>query len=162
MPFVFSGEIMLIREIQEKDFNEFEELFCAYYEELGCEDEPYHLFDEYVLPDLKENLFSAAVAVDGETLWGFIIYQTDAPENEWCFRDGDGDIREIYVTPTHRKRGVGKQLLAFAENELSLGGVKCIYLLPTEENENFFIGCGYKDLGDYCAELDNKVFEKAL
>ncbi|MGN1060489.1 MAG: GNAT family N-acetyltransferase [Candidatus Coproplasma sp.] len=153
---------MSIREIQEKDYEQFEELFCAYYTELGCEDEPCHLFDEYVLPDLKENLFSVAVAVDGDTLCGFIVYQTDRPDNEWCFREGDGDIREIYVSPSRRNGGMGKELVAFAENELALSGVKNIYVLPTEEAEGFFTACGYSDGGDYCAELDNKVFEKTL
>ncbi|MGN0806682.1 MAG: GNAT family N-acetyltransferase [Candidatus Coproplasma sp.] len=153
---------MLIREIEEKDYERFEELFCDYYGELDCEDEPCHLFDEYVLPDLKEDLFSVAVVQDGETLCGFIIYQTDRPENEWCFRQGDGDIREIYVIPSRRKNGVGKSLLKFAEDKLALNGVKSIYVLPTEEVESFFMNCGYADCGDYCAELDNKVFEKAL
>lgn len=153
---------MLVRKIEEKDYTAFEELFCAYYEELECEDEPCHLFDEYVLPDLKQNLFSVAVACEGETLCGFIIYQIDAPDNEWCFKQGDGDVREIYVTPTHRKSGVGKNLLTFAEDGLLNSGVKAAYVLPTEESESFFIACGYADNGEYCAELDNKVFEKAL
>ncbi|MGN1104741.1 MAG: GNAT family N-acetyltransferase [Candidatus Coproplasma sp.] len=153
---------MIIRQIEEKDYEHFEELFVSYYEELECEDEPCHLFDEYVLPDLKEGLFSVAVACEGEKLAGFIIYQTDTPENEWCFKEGYGDIREIYVTPSHRKTGVGSKLLTFAENCLTKSGVKGVYVLPTEEAEGFFTRCGYCDNGDYCEELDNKVFEKAL
>lgn len=153
---------MLIRLIEEKDYPLFEELFCSYYEELECEDDPCHLFDEYVLPDLKDNLFSVAVACEGEKLTGFVIYQIDTPENEWCFKQGDGDIREIYVIPSHRKNGIGKNLLTFAENELTQNGIKTAYVLPTEESESFFTCCGYCDNGDYCAELDNKVFEKTL
>ena len=153
---------MLIRQIEEKDYDQFEELFISYYEELDCEDEPCHLFDEYVLPDLKAQLFSVAVACEGEKLTGFVIFQTDSPENEWCFKEGDGDIREIYIIPSHRKRGIGRKLLTFAETCLTQNGVKGVYVLPTEESENFFTHCGYCDNGDYCAELDNKVFEKTL
>lgn len=153
---------MLIRQIEEKDYEQFEELFIAYYEELGCEDEPCHLFDEYVLPDLKAHLFLVAVACEGEKITGFVIYQIDSPENEWCFKEGYGDIREIYTTPSLRKTGVGSQLLTFAENSLNKRGVAGIYVLPTEETENFFTHNGYADNGDYCAELDNKVFEKTL
>lgn len=151
---------MLVRLIEERDYSQFEKLFIAYYEELDCEDDPCHLFDEYVLPDLKDNLFSVAAACEGEKLCGFVIYQTDAPEYEWCFRQGEGDIREIYVTPSLRKNGIGKQLLTFAENNLTKNGVKGVYVLPTEESENFFTSNGYADNGNYCAELDNKVFEK--
>lgn len=153
---------MLIRLIEEKDYEQFEELFIAYYEELGCEDEPCHLFDEYVLPDLKENLFSVAVTEEDEKLIGFVIYQIDTPENEWCFKEGYGDIREIYISPSLRNTGVGSKLLTFAENRLTQNGVKATYVLPTEETENFFTANGYGDNGDYCAELDNKVFEKTL
>lgn len=153
---------MIIRIIKDSDFERFEDLFCDYYEELDCEDDPCHLFDEYVLPDLKQNLFSVAVAEDEEELIGFVLYQTDESGNEWNFREGDGDIREIFVLPSHRKKGVGRALIAFAEGALKSEGIGCAYALPTEEQEGFFIKCGYADNGDYCPDIDNKVFDKKL
>lgn len=153
---------MLIRQIEEKHYDEFKKLFISYYEELDCEDDPCHLFDEYVLPDLKENLISVAVVLMGEAVEGFVIYQIDTPENEWCFKEGYGDIREIYVTPSARGINAGKMLLEFAEFKIEQQGIKKAYVLPTEETEGFFTHCGYSDNGEYCAELDNKVFEKTL
>ncbi len=153
---------MTIREIEEKDYTEFEELFCNYYEELDCEDDPCHLFDEYVLPDLRQGLFSVAVGLNGNDICGFIIYQTDRPENEWCFKEGAGDLRELYVAPAHRGKGIGKALIKFAESNLAVSGAKCVYALPTEGTEGFFVNCGYCDNGGYCEELDNKVLEKLL
>ena len=73
---------MKVSPVTEKDYPAFEKLFCDYYEELDCEDEPLHLFREYVLPDLKANLFEAAAVLQGETLAGFIIFQTDDVLND--------------------------------------------------------------------------------
>lgn len=153
---------MNIRDIEEKDFAQFEELFCNYYAELDCEDEPRHLFAEYVLPDLKAGLFSVAVGVDGEKLTGFIVYQIDDPVNDWNFRDGYGDVRELYVAPACRGRTMGSELLRFAESRLKGEGASEIYLLPAEDSEGFFIKRGYAPDGGYCEEIDGEVYFKTL
>jgi len=36
---------MTVRPIEKKDYSAFKELFCNYYAELDCEDDPLHLFD---------------------------------------------------------------------------------------------------------------------
>lgn len=151
---------MVIREIVEKDYGQFKELFCEYYAELDCEDDPLHLFEEYVLADLKAGLLQAAVADSGGNICGFVIYQVDDVINDWNFLEGYGDIRELYVRKLYRRQGAGRMLLSFAENALAGQSVPQIYTLPTEESEKFFISCGYGDYGEYCAELDEKVFVK--
>lgn len=153
---------MTIDKITKNDYAQLEKAFCDYYEELGCEDEPHHLFDEYLLPDLQQGLFEAAVAHEQGELCGFVLFQVDTTANEWCLREGDGDIREIYVALPHRNKGVGKSLLSFAMASLKANGAEMVFTLPTEECEKFFIECGFEDCGDYCAELDNKVFERIL
>lgn len=153
---------MTVRPIFECDYAAFEKLFCDYYTELDCEDDPLHLFSEYLLPDLKAGLFNVALAeTDGQTV-GFIIYQIDDILNDWNFKEGCGDVRELYVVPDYRRRGAGTALLKFAESELTTDGADEIYTLPTEESEAFFIKRGYGDIGEYCAEADNKVFGKNL
>lgn len=153
---------MTVKPIQEKHYTLFEKLFCDYYAELDCEDDPLHLFTEYVLPDLKAGLFGAAGCFDGETLTGFVIYQIDDPVNDWNFKDGDGDIRELYIAPAYRLKGAGAQLCAYAESALKAQGATEIYLLPTEESEDFFIKCGYGFGGEYCEDTDGKVYFKLL
>lgn len=153
---------MSIRNVCEGDFEGLRKLFCDYFEELDCEDSPEELYEEYVLPDLKADLLSIAVAEENSELCGFIIYQIDDILNDWNFKEGFGDLREIYVIPRFRKKGIGKSLINYAENALKATDVKDFYVLPTEESEPFFIRCGYCDLGDYCPEIDNKVFEKNL
>ncbi len=153
---------MIIRKIAEEDFAGFKKLFCDYYAELDCEDDPLHLFDEYVLPDLKAGLFGTAVAQENGALCGFVIFQIDDVINDWCFKEGCGDVRELYVVPARRNAGTGRKLLTFAEEELIKEGAGEIYLLPDEACEGFFTACGYSDCGEYCPEADSKVFNKTI
>lgn len=152
---------MTVRPIEKKDYSAFKELFCNYYAELDCEDDPLHLFDEYVLPDLEAGLFDVAVADDG-LIAGFAVFQIDDIINDWNFKEGCGDLRELYVAPAFRNRGFGRKLLEFCENRLLQSGAAEIYTLPVEESESFFLKNGYADTGEYCADADNKVFGKLL
>ena len=153
---------MKIRNVCESDFTALEKLFCDYYTELDCEDDPLHLFNEYLLPDLKAKLFDVGVSeVDG-AIAGFVIFQTDDILNDWNFKEGSGDVRELYVAPAFRRRGFGSALLAYAETRLTKSGASEIYTLPVEESEKFFTDRGYFDNGEYCAEADNKVFSKFM
>lgn len=151
---------MIIREAAEGDEKALRTLFCDYYEELDCGEDPLHLFDEYLLPDLKAKLLKVAVAeVDGK-ICGFAVYQTDDVLNDWNFMEGYGDLREIFVIPTERKKGAGKELAAYAEKDLKKEGAQKIYTLPTAEAESFFIKCGFCDSGKFCEETESKVFIK--
>lgn len=149
----------MVRAFDLKDKDDLFKLFKAYYAELDCEDDTDELVRDYVLPDWEAELLKVAVAEEGGDIVGFVIYQVDGIENEWCFLEGHGDVREIYVTPDHRRQGVGKQLVAFAEADL---GDLPLYLLPEESAEAFFLACGYQDFGGYCCDLDSKVFEKQV
>lgn len=151
-----------IHNIREKDYDNFEKAFCAYYAELGCEDDALHLFAEYVLPDLKAGLFGVAVASDGESVTGFVIFQIDDVVNDWCYKDGWGDVRELYVSPNDRRKGLGTELLSYAESELKASGAENAYCTPTEEAETFFIGRGYSDGGEICDETGGKLLVKKL
>lgn len=152
---------MKISPFNEKLQKDFEKLFCDYFAELDCEDDPLPLSRDCA-EDCKAGLLSVAVAEqDGQSV-GFIIYQIDDVINDWCFCEGAGDIREIYIAPKFRLRGFATELLDFAESHLKGQGAEKIYTLPTETSEKFFEKSGYIDSGDYCAELDNKVFTKNL
>lgn len=138
----------------------FRKLFADYYQELGCEDDTEHLLDEYVLPDCIAGLISIDLLdEDGGTV-GFVIYQIDGIENEWCLKEDLGDIREIYITPSSRRRGLGKFMLYTAEMKLRERGATSAYTLPYEGAVPFFTACGYADSGEYCDELDCNVYVK--
>ena len=139
---------------------QFETLFSSYYQELGCEDDTAHLVEEYILPDLLAGLISIDILQDGDEYAGFVIYQIDDIENEWNFKEGWGDIRELYISPSHRRQGLGKFLLYTAEMKLKESGAEKAYCLPDEESEKFFTACGYERTEGYNAELDSIVYEK--
>lgn len=152
--------MLTISPVTDKTQSEFENLFTLYYNELGCDEDVPHLLKEYVLPDLKAGLISADVLRDGEKFVGFTIYQLDDVDNEWCRREGWGDIREIFVLPAHRRQGLGKFMLLTAEFRLKERGVKECYCLPSDGTEEFFAKCGYSRANLYDEELDCFVYEK--
>ena len=138
----------------------FEKLFTDYYTELDCGENIPHLLEEYILPDLLAGLIKIDILKDGEAYAGFVIYQKDDIDNEWNFKEGWGDIREIYVAPSHRRQGLGKFLLYTAEMKLKEAGTQKAYCLPVEGAEGFFTACGYTRANEYSEDLDTFVYEK--
>lgn len=146
--------------LNDKFTEKFTKLFCDYYAELGCTDDTFHLVDEYILPDLLAGLIKIDILQEGENLAGFVIYQRDEIDNDWNFKEGWGDIREIYIAPEFRGKGYGKFLLYTAEMKLKESGLDRAYCLPNDGAVPFFISCGYAETEEYCEDLDCTVFEK--
>lgn len=138
----------------------FKKLFCSYYEELGCADDCDHLLSEYIIPDLLAGLIKIDVIKNDGALSGFVIYQIDDIVNDWNFKEGWADIREIYISPALRRSGAGKLLLYTAEMKLYEAGAKMSYALPAENSEPFFEACGYKRTEEYNDDLDCRVYIK--
>ena len=138
----------------------FRNLFKEYYAELGCADDTEHLIDEYIIPDLKASLLHIDLIAEDNEVAGFIIYQIDDIDNEWNLKEGWGDVREIFISPSRRLKGLGKFLLYSAEMKLKEAGAKGAYCLPYEDAVPFFTACGYADSNEYCEDLDCNVFEK--
>ena len=144
----------------DKFAEQFKEMFSQYYAELDCADDTAHLVDEYIIPDLLAGLLRIdLLEVDG-VLCGFVIYQIDDIVNEWNLKEGWGDIREIYISPSHRRKGNGRFLLYSAEMKLREAGAKSAYCLPYESAVPFFTACGYSKTDEYCEDLDCNIFEK--
>lgn len=137
-------------------------MFADYYDELGCEEDGAHLAEEYVFPDLLARLLMVDLIEEDGEVCGFCIYQVDEPGNDWCFKDGWGDIRELYIVASKRQNGLGRFLLFTAEKCLAEAGAQSIYALPEGEAANFFAACGYDLTDEVCAELECNVFAKSL
>ncbi|MDE7167407.1 MAG: GNAT family N-acetyltransferase [Clostridia bacterium] len=152
--------MLQVSPLNDQTQKEFEKLFAEYYSELDCGEDVPHLLEEYILPDLLAGLIKIDILKDGDAYAGFVIYQKDDIDNEWNFKEGWGDIREIFVAPSHRRQGLGKFLLYTAEMKLRESGAEKAYCLPVEGTEGFFTACGYARGNEYSEDLDTFVYEK--
>jgi GNAT superfamily N-acetyltransferase len=153
--------MLKIYPLKENSLDKFKELFTDYYEELGCDEDIEHLLDEYVIADYVSGLLKIDMLDDGGICSGFVIYQIDEITNEWNFKEGWGDIREIYVAKDKRGQGFGKFMLFTAEMKLKESGAEKFYVLPYEEACPFFRACGYSDSGESSEDLDCPVYIKS-
>lgn len=146
--------------LKDTDTEIFTQLFAEYYAELDCPDDAAHLVGENIIPDMLAGLLHVDLIANDGQVCGFVIYQIDDIDNEWNFKEGCGDIREIYVSPSRRGCGLGRFLLYSAEMKLRDAGAKTAYCLPYEKSIPFFTACGYENSDEYCEDLDCAVFEK--
>lgn len=146
--------------LTDKTAEQFKTLFEKYYKELGRDDDCGRLLKEYVLPDCLAGLISVETVEDGGEIAGFAVYRIDGTENERNFKKGFGNVREIYVSPKNRRKGLGTLLLYTAEMKLQERGAEKCYCLPQKEAELFFTACGYKKTDGCNRGLDCPVYEK--
>ncbi|MCD8307084.1 MAG: GNAT family N-acetyltransferase [Clostridia bacterium] len=146
--------------LQDNRLADFEPLFKAYYEELDCEDDAQETLDGYVMPDIMAGMIFVDLIYEDDVPCGFAIRQTDDIDNDWCWREGWGDIREMYIAPGFRRRGLGRFLLYTAEMKLREAGATQAYCLPVPEAEGFFAACGYAKTDQYDTDTECYVFEK--
>lgn len=127
------NEKISISQYNETDYKSFTQMFYEYFSgdlETGDSYEVIkkEVVDKQVLPFFK----SGAVLIDiakmqGKAI-GFIIYQVDSVNSDWCERPGWGFIREFYIDKNYRNKGIGGNLLARAENSLKKLGATIVYL----------------------------------
>jgi len=96
--------------------------------------------------------------LDGKTA-GFICYQIDTPNSDWCEREGWGFIREVYVNKNLRGKGLGLRLVAHAEKVLYTKGAAHIYL-TSDESGGFWNSCGFKETGRVSEINHDPIYEK--
>ena len=105
-----------------------------------------------------EVVFIDILTID-DAAQGFILYQIDSPESDWCVKEGYGFIRELYVAANLRGRGYGKALVSHAESQLKRRCVPRIYL-TTDDATDFWIKMNYQDSGEICSSNNMPIFIK--
>ncbi len=151
-----------IRPFYSNDMCDFREMFCTYFRN----DLKLEIADNEVEPvctKIADSMISGIISldilrVDGKSV-GFICYQIDKPDSDWCERDGWGNIREIYINCCMRRKGFGAILVAHAEKILYGKGVEHIYLTSDAADE-FWDSCGYKKTGKVCDINLSTIYEK--
>lgn len=90
---------------------------------------------------------------------GFVCYQVDTPQSDWCEKETWGCIRELYVADDVRKKGYGRGLAVHAENKLKALSVPNIYL-TSDDSMDFWVNIGYRDTGKICEKNNGNILIK--
>ena len=90
---------------------------------------------------------------------GFINYQVDTPQSDWCEKETWGFIRELYISPALRKKGYGQKLAEHAESKLWALSVPNIYL-TTDDAIEFWLKLGYHDTAEICPQNNGSILTK--
>ncbi|MGA8986657.1 GNAT family N-acetyltransferase [Aeromicrobium sp.] len=99
---------------------------------------------------------------DGEQGEFFVVYVDDAPVAMGGWRrhgeDGDGEIKRMYVRPSHQRRGLARVVLAHLEATAVAAGISRLILetgLAQPEAIAMYRSAGYTDIpafGFYAAD----------
>ena len=153
-----------IRRFCINDLYDFKNMFCNYFRKDFKIQIPDNKVDEICLK-ISENSNSEITPLDllliDEKIVGFISYQIDSPNSDWCEREGWGFIREIYVNPTLRGNHLGSRLVTHAEKTLYSNGAEHIYL-TSDEAGIFWLSCGYIKTDKVSDINHDPIYEKYM
>ena len=111
-----------------------------------------------IAESLAQGDFWVYLARERGTLCGFVIAQIDGPDKDWCKRPGWGFIRELYVLPNRRGRGIAGRLVRRAEQSMARGGASNFYL--TSDLSSFWESLGYADSGAVYPGNGGKIYTR--
>ena len=116
------------------------------------------LCDE-ILQSVKGSITFLDLIFVGDEAKGFVSYQIDTPNSDWCEKENWGCSRELYISDDVRGNGYGKALATHAENELCKLSVPNVYLI-TDDTIDFWIKLGYRDTGEICDKNNGNILTK--
>jgi len=153
-----------IRKFADSDFDVFTKMVGVYFiddlKEPLRQNPPIDMC-KMIIQSVKDGItYIDLIHVDGTPI-GFINYQVDSLESDWCEKEGYGCIREMYISKDYRKQGYGKTLAIHAENELKKLSVPYIYLTAeTDDAISFWQSVGYTDTGEICNKNKGHILIK--
>ncbi|MCL2527141.1 MAG: GNAT family N-acetyltransferase [Defluviitaleaceae bacterium] len=102
------------------------------------------------------------ICVIDEGYKGFVTFHADTKERPGHVDgyEGWGHMSEIYVAKQHRKHGLGKVMVAKAEEELNKLDIKGIYLNDIVGNPHFWKSLNYIDTGIVEPNEGGRVYVK--
>jgi len=113
-----------------------------------------------IAESLAQGDFWVYLAQEKDGLCGFVIAQVDGEGKDWCKRPGWGFIRELYVLPSHRGRGIAGKLVRRAEASMLQASASQVYL--TTDLTGFWEAMGYTNSGEVYPGNGGKIYEKLL
>ena len=155
-----------IRKYTKTDYDVFKKMFTSYF----IKDVDEHLTDEEfdsVCRDIETSAEKQIVCLDllfiADIAKGFIEYQIDSPESDWCEKEGYGMMRELYIDHDIRKMGYGRKLVVHSEKHLINNlSVSDVYLTASKCAIPFWVQMGYHDSGEICLKNEQKIYIKQV
>ena len=102
----------------------------------------------------NNNLEIVCVAEDKKKLIGFCCGQTFC---SMCYKNCQGEITELFILETYRRKGIAKRLTDLMETEFLKKGVENIRVLTGGDNvvaQNFYKSCQYEETNEMMLEKD--------
>jgi len=153
-----------IKKFTDVDFDAFAQMVAVCwvedYKETLYENPPIRMCNRMIQSVKDGFTYLDLLHLDGNPI-GFVMYQVDHPESDWCEKEGFGFIREMYIRKDQRKHGYGKILANHAENELKKLLVPHIYLTSDDAIE-FWLSVGYVDTGEISKFNGGKILIKEV
>jgi len=109
---------------------------------------------------LTQDRYWVYLAKERGVICGFIIAQIDGEDKDWCKRPGWGFVRELYVAPRHRRKGIAGQLVRQAEASLLQSGTVQLYLVSARDAYAFWEAMDYADSGEVYRGNGQKIYTK--
>lgn len=136
----------------------FQTMFQAYFGEMGFPVKDWPALFREMDEDGHQN--EAILALDGGVPAGFLQY-CPMEFTGWFFSCKAGFVREFWVTPEARGKGVGTALLQHAEDRFRACGAGWS-MLTTDSAEQFYLVRGYTCSSAWQARNGDKVYIKDL
>lgn len=157
-----NSEKLIIRPYIESDLKIFVDMFYRYFnEDFKIEMDKNKA--EKICKMIGQNSLDGITPLDmffvDDKVAGFICYQVDSENSDWCERPGWGFIREIYIRKNMRGQGYAKKIISHTEDKIRSMGAKNIYL-TSDESEAFWIARGYKKTGAISSINHDPIYEK--
>lgn len=144
-----------------KDLN-FQTLFLAYFQEIGVIfPEGYNVFDDIALSAINEKMMTL-VAKDSDQMVAFLMFQPETfTSSSNFFKQSTIFIREFSVKLSHRKHGIGKQLMESIFDYAKANAYHSV-VLTTTTAKNFYLSLGFVEDNSYQAKNKQPVFIKHI
>lgn len=132
--------------ITKENYGCFEALMIEYYREGEDADTPIEAIKDfigYLFQKLGDGEIEGVMAQNDGSCEGFCLWMKDEAHSEFSEVPGYGTILEIGVRPEARKKGLGQELVRYAQAQMKQQGVTSFYVSAYGPAEPFWERCGY-------------------
>lgn len=124
--------------------------------EINSKDYP----SEVILALLHENKPEKVIKQSGKRF--MIVYEEENEVVGTASLTKSGEVKNMFVKPSHHHKGVGRKLLKQLEEEAGRKGLKKTFLYSSVTGENFYEKNGYTKIEEVWEEVNGKTYKVTL